>query len=304
MDVQWFPGHMAKTRRLLAEQSRQADCLLELRDARIPFSSENPEIAQLTAPLPRLLIFTKADLADPEAMRQVDMRLQEQGETCLFLNLLEAREAGRRIRKALESLQSAQRSRAEQKGRQALGLRLLLGGIPNCGKSTLINALAGRRVAKKEDRPGVTRALQRVSCPGDLTLIDVPGLMLPKLETEQERLCLAACGAVKDELLNMEELAMELLCLLIRLYPEALQQRYKLELPAAGELDLMTRYALLEQAALARACVRRGGLADVERFSRDFVHEFRQGVLGRMSLEQSPPPRTLKEGGNGHGQVQ
>ena len=277
--VQWFPGHMAKTRRLMQQNLRLVDLVVELTDARIPQSSRNPEIDRIIGSKPRMLLLNKSDSADEQETRRWLGWYRERGIPAIPADCRTGRGLGQFLPTVRQVL-ADQIARWEQKGMAGRPIRIMVVGIPNVGKSSLINRLAGNKRAKVEDRPGVTRGKQWVTLNGGVELLDMPGVLWPKFDDPQAGLHLACTGAVKDEVLDQEELSCHLLELLARQYPAALQDRYKV---SCGPGD--TGYALLEQAGRRRGFLVRGGEVDTGRMARILLDEFRSGKLGRFTLE-------------------
>lgn len=279
MDVNWFPGHMTKALRNIKEAIQLVDILIETCDARIPKSSRNPELAKIAPHKPRLIVYNKADLADPEQTKR--WLQQQEGETLsLSMNALK-KEGVSSLLKACRELCQEKIERAENRGRMNRPIRAMLVGIPNTGKSTLINAMSGKKAAHTSDRPGVTRAPQWIRTE-QLEWMDMPGVLWPKLGTQEAMLNLAATGAVKDDVLDIEEIAYLLMQKLCILYPQAMLERFSLQ----REDLLQAPYDLFCALARKRGCILSGGRLDLRRFSILFVDEFRAGKMGRMTLEQ------------------
>ena len=256
MEVQWYPGHMAKTRRMIVEQVKQVDIVVEILDARIPISSRNPDIDAMVGAKPRLIVLNRADQAD-EQMK----RLKEQI------------------------------ARWTEKGQVGRPVRAMVVGVPNVGKSTFINKVAGRKSAKAQNKPGVTRGRQWITVSGGLELLDTPGILWPKFEDQSVGLNLAYTGAVKDAIMDLETLASHLMGLLARRYPQAIADRYKITVdPAAQDWEL------LEAAGRKRGFLISGGEVDLERMARVLLEEYRSGKLGRFTLEI---PEDLEAKGHG-----
>ena len=277
-NVQWFPGHMAKTRRLIADALPQVDCVAELCDARIPAASRNPELDALCAAKPRVLLLNKSGLADPAATALWAARCRAAGFAALALDSKSGEGFAAFLPLLKETLRE-KRERDAQKGMRR-AMRVLVAGVPNVGKSTFINRLAGARRAKAENRPGVTRGKQWVSLPGGVELLDTPGVLWPKFDDPAVGERLAFTGAVKDAVVDAETLAARLLQTLRPRYAQALQARFRLkgEVPEEG-------FALLEAAARGRGFLQSGGVADTERAAAAVLEEFRAGKLGRITLE-------------------
>lgn len=281
MDIQWFPGHMARTMRTLQESLPQADLVIETCDARIPFSSRNPALGDLLGTRPRMLLLNKADLADPVLTRRWLDRQRTEGMPALAVDALSRKDLPR-IRAECFRLGAEVLEKARAKGRKPRPVRVLVVGIPNTGKSTLINALSGRKAFQVEDRPGVTRGLQWIRTPDGLEFGDAPGVLWPNLGDRGVQVRLAATGAIKDAVLDQETLVMEVLDLLRVRYPEALCRRFRLEREEVGDLAPPD---LLEQAAIRRGCLLPGARPDRQRFSVLFLDDLRGGRIGRITLE-------------------
>lgn len=273
--INWYPGHMKKTRELIQENLKLVDAVLEVIDARIPRSSRNPIIDELVKGKKRILVFNKSDLADNEATKAWAEEFQRQGFLSLTTNCMSG-EGTVRLLKRLENLQEEKnRGQARKKP-----YRLMIVGVPNVGKSSLINRLTGRKSTQTGDRPGVTKGKQWLSLPGNMQLLDTPGILWPKFEDPEVGLNLAFCGSIKDEILDVASLALELISLLQREYPELLVQRYKLEELPQTPLETM------EAAAQKRGCILPGKKIDYERIARVVLDEFRAGKIGKITLEK------------------
>lgn len=279
--IQWFPGHMAKTRRLIGENLKYTDIVIELRDARIPYSSKNPEIEKIIGDKPRLILLNKATLADPEINRAWLRYFEERKEKCLLIDCVSGTGI-KDIYPAVCEILSEKMARWSEKGMNKK-VRAMVVGIPNVGKSSFINRIAGSKKAKVEDRPGVTLNKQWVSTSIGLELIDMPGVLWPKFDEKKVGENLAMTGAIKDQILDTEELAM-LLCGRLRdIAPKAFAERYKLN-DADGwmELDL---YDLFELVGKKRGFLMAGGVINTERTADTILNEFRAAAIGCISLE-------------------
>ena len=281
MNIQWYPGHMTKTRRMIAQQIKNVDAVCEILDARIPISSRNPDVDELTAGKPRLVVLNRVDQADPEATRRWAAHFRGKGYAVLECSA-KAGSGTKQFAGAVRELLSEKIKAWEAKGAQRT-LRVMILGIPNVGKSTFINRVAGRRTAKAEDRPGVTRTKQWVPVDKTLELLDTPGILWPKFEDSSVGVRLAFTGAIRDEVIDIEELAMRLMDYLGKNYPKAIEERYKLTVSEEDD-----GYALLEKAGRKRGFLISGGEVDTERMSRILLDEFRGGKLGRFTLEFPP----------------
>ena len=287
MNIQWYPGHMTKTRRMIAEQLKNVDAVCEILDARIPVSSRNPDVDQLTAGKPRLVVLNRVDQADPEATKQWAAHFRAKGYAVLESNAKGGAGTAKFAAAVRELLADKLRAYAE-KGQAGRVVRVMILGIPNVGKSPLINKVAGRKTARTEDRPGVTRSKQWVPIDKGLELLDTPGILWPKFEDQSVGLNLAYTGAVKDDILDVETLGCHLMAYLGTRYPGALTAGYKLpSLPERedGENDIAYGSRLLETAGRRRGFLVSGGEVDTERMAKILLDEFRGGRLGRFTLE-------------------
>ena len=279
MNIQWYPGHMAKTRRMIVEQMKRMDAVCEILDARIPLSSRNPDVEELTGEKPRLIVLNRTDLADPAATRQWAAYFRGKGYAVLEANAKAGQGTGR-FAGAVRELLAEKIAAYTERGQAGRTLRVMILGIPNVGKSTFINKVSGRKTAKAEDRPGVTRSKQWIAVDRSLELLDTPGMLWPKFDDPAVGMRLACTGAVRDEIMDLEELASHLMAYLGGQYPDALLQRYKVE---AEPED--AGFTLLEKAGKKRGFLVRGGGVDTERMARILLDEFRGGRLGRFTLE-------------------
>ena len=286
MNIQWYPGHMTKTRRQIEVDLGQVDMVCEIIDARIPISSRNPDIDALVGGKPRLIVLNRADQADPEANRLWGDHFRAQGYAVLETDAKTGRGVNRFAAVSRELLQE-QIERWRAKGLVGRPIRAMIVGVPNVGKSTFINQIARRKSAKAGDRPGVTRGKQWVTVDQGLSLLDTPGILWPKFEDERVGLHLAYTGAVKDDIMDVETLACHLMDDLAERYPQALEERYKVK-PAPrqeGEDVVAYGYELLQAAAAKRGFRISGGELDTERMARILLDELRGGKLGRFTLE-------------------
>ncbi|SEL44864.1 ribosome biogenesis GTPase A [Ruminococcus sp. YRD2003] len=281
--IQWFPGHMAKTRRAISANLKLVDAVAELIDARTPMSSRNPEIDTLTANKPRIVLLNKCDLADANATAAWVNYLKRENVTALAVDC----KSGKGLNKLMPTLKATVlRELMEKRERSGMGgapIRMMILGIPNVGKSSLINRLAGGKRAKVEDRPGVTRTKQWVKLQDNTELLDMPGVLWPKFEDQSAAVRLAFTGAISDDILDIETLAMKLLSHLAESYPQSLTERYKIELSADDD-----GLALLEKVGRKRGMVISGGEINTERAAITVLDEFRSGKLGRITLELPP----------------
>ncbi|HWR62546.1 MAG TPA: ribosome biogenesis GTPase YlqF [Clostridia bacterium] len=280
MNIQWYPGHMVKAKRKIAEDLKLVDIVIELLDARIPMSSRNPEVDEIVGGKKRIIVLNKSDLADPAANRKWMEYFNRENTRAILANSVNG--AGLKdVLSASRLLMKEKLDRLKSKGLLVKTTRALIIGIPNVGKSTFINKLAGKSVAQTGDRPGVTKAKQWIKVSRELELLDTPGILWPKFEDERVGMCLAFTGAIKDEILDVNELAQKLLEVLAARFPDMLKQRYKLdEIPAD-----MTPGGLLEAIGRKRGCIIAGGAVDVQRAAVMLLDEFRGGKIGNITLE-------------------
>jgi ribosome biogenesis GTPase A len=280
LNIQWYPGHMMKARRMIEEHISMVDAVCEILDARIPQASRNPDIQALSGDKPRLVILNRSDLADASITAEWKSALEREGLSVMVTDAKSGKGVGSfssEVRKLL-----ADKIRFyESKGQTGRALRCVILGIPNVGKSTFINKVAGRKAALAGDRPGVTRGKQWITLPNGIELLDTPGILWPRFESQEVGELLAITGAIKTEVFDTEALAANLMLRLREMYPEALRTRYKLE-PAPEA----TGYELLETAARKRGFLVSGGEADTERMAITLLRELHEGKLGRLSLER------------------
>ncbi len=279
MNIQWYPGHMTKTRRQMEADLKHVDIVVELVDARIPISSRNPDIDAICGDKPRIIMLNRADQADPQRTKAWVNYFTQRGIQAAAVDSRSGTGVNGMVALARNALKD-QIARWKEKGQVGRPVRAMVVGVPNVGKSTFINKLARRKSAKAGDRPGVTRGKQWVSVDKGLELLDTPGILWPKFEDETTGLHLAFTGAVKDEVTDMEGLACALLELLRDRYPQTVAERYKLT-----GLDEQQGWELLEQGARKRGMLISGGEADTERMAKVLLDEFRGGRLGRFTLE-------------------
>lgn len=281
-NLQWYPGHMAKTRRMIEENLKLIDAVVEILDARIPYSGRNPNFDDIIGNKPRLLVLNKADLADEAKTRLWIEYYGDLGLKVIPISCATGAGLGRVLSEA-RALMSERTERDAARGRTR-SLKLMMVGIPNVGKSSLINRLLGRASAKTGDRPGVTRGKQWLRLKDGTELLDTPGLLPPKLEDQEQARRLAYTGAIKDEIMNTELLAYSLCEYLLARYPAELAARYKL----SGDISSETGSGLLELIARRRGFVVSGGEADTERAANMLLNELRGGRIGRITLETPP----------------
>lgn len=291
-DINWFPGHMAKTRRMISDNLSLVDIVIELIDARIPRSSQNPEIDRLTGTKPRLTLLTKSSLADPAATKRWTEYFSSSTERrALAIDTVKG-DGVKNIPTAVRDILSAKLERYAQRGMSGRQIKAMIVGIPNVGKSSLVNRLGGSKKAKVEDRPGVTLTKQWVTTSVGIDLLDMPGVLWPKLGSRETGENLAFTGAIRDAILNTEELAADLCVKLYRLYPALFCARYKLD---AAAIDGLTPYEMLCAVAKKRGFILRGGEIDTERAAATVLDEFREAKIGRITLELPPEKKAAKK---------
>ncbi len=282
MNIQWFPGHMAKARRMVTENLKLVDAVCEVVDARVPRSSRNPELSELLGAKPRLLILNRTDQADPGRTAQWAAHFRALGYGVLETDC----KTGKGTNAVSGAVKSLLRDKIEAyraRGQAGAPLRVMVVGIPNVGKSSFINRVAGRRAAEASDRPGVTRGKQWISAGGGVELLDTPGLLWPKFQDRTVGENLAFTGAVRDEILDAETLGARL-CLRLRdTYPRTLTERYGIASP-----EDKTGFELLKLAARRRGFLVSGGELDTERMAKVLLDELRGGKLGRITLDGGP----------------
>lgn len=284
MKIQWFPGHMAKTKRMIQEQLKLVDVVIELVDARLPVSSQNPLLEQLVGDKkPRVIILNKEDLADPQRTAYWMQHFNQQSgcRAFPFNATIGKKQLISRLKEALADLTKEKRERMAKKGIRKQTIRCMIVGIPNVGKSTFINILVGKRAAQTGDKPGVTRGAQWIRLDEDLELLDTPGILWPKFEDEEIGFRLAISGAINDDVFDNDEAVLKLIAFLQERYPKALQERFKLEETLLAEEPL----AILEQIGRNRGCLLKGGKIDYNKISKGVMIDFRQAKIGRITLE-------------------
>ncbi len=279
MNIQWYPGHMTKTRRKMEEDLKLVDAVCEIVDARIPLSSRNPDIAAICGNKPRMMILNRIDLADAEMTSRWSNYFRAQGFAVLCTDC-KSRKGIDKFVPTVRELLAEKLQRYAERGFVNKPLKLMVVGIPNVGKSTFINQIAGRKGAKAENRPGVTRGKQWVTVDQGLLLLDTPGILWPKFDDEEVGRRLAYTGAVKDQVLDVETLACHLIAMLHRRYPKALLERYKIDMPQGT-----VGYELLEEGARKRGFLLARGELDTERMARILLEEYRNCKIGRFTLE-------------------
>ena len=279
MNIQWFPGHMTKAQRMIEENLKLVDAVCELLDARIPNASRNPDIDRLAAGKPRLVILNRADLADPKITARWRKYFEAQGLSVLETDARSGKGVSGFV-PAIRSLLADKLKQYEAKGQVGRPLRVMILGIPNVGKSTFINKVAGRKAALAGDKPGVTRGKQWINIDTGLDLLDTPGILWPKFDSQEVGELLAVTNAIKADVLDKETLAANFMLRLRQLYPQAIEERYRFVPDPEA-----TGFELLEEAAKKRGFLISRGEYDIERMANTLLGEYHDGMLGRLSLE-------------------
>lgn len=279
MNIQWYPGHMTKTRRMMTENISLVDIVIELLDARIPYSSKNPDIDKLAQNKFRIIILNKVDLADDQKTKKWADYFESKGYKVVLVNSV----SGKGLKDITEfsrELMKEKLERLKQRGRIFVPIRAMIAGIPNVGKSTLINKFVGKATAKTGDKPGVTRGKQWVKIKKDFELLDTPGILWPKFDDQRVGMKLAFTGAVNDDILDSYTLAVNLISYLRELYPNAIKERYKIDFDESVSSD-----DILMKIGEARGFKIKGGEIDLDRSANILIDEFRGCKLGKISLE-------------------
>lgn len=280
MNIQWFPGHMAKTRRLLSENLKLIDVVIELLDARIPKSSKNPEIDEIIKSKPRVVVLNKSDLADENISKEWNKWYNANGYTNIFIDSIKGKGINE-LKAKLRSLMKDKVERDKQKGRLFRPIRTMVVGIPNVGKSSFINKIAGKASAVTGDKPGVTRGKQWIRLNEEIELLDTPGILWPKFDDQEIGLNLAFTGAIKDDIMDIIEVSSNLLEILKISYPKLVAERYKL-----SSIEDKSGLDILKEAGKKRGCIISGGEVDLTRISAVILDEFRGGKIGHITLER------------------
>ncbi len=280
MNINWYPGHMKKTRELIAKNIKLVDCVVELIDARLPFSSRNPAFDDLISDKARVLAMTKVDLADPEKTRKWQQYYRDKGLEVVEVNANQ----GIGMNDLLTAVRASCTARTDKMKRQQRinnSIRMMIIGIPNVGKSSLINKLAGRNVAKTGNKAGVTKGKQWVKLDNGLELFDTPGILWPKIESDEVGLRLAYSGSIKDEILPIEDICLYFIRDILPLYPREFSERYKIEI----DLENFDALVAMEEIARKRGCILGRGQIDYQRIATLILGEFRKGKIGRLTIE-------------------
>ncbi len=279
MNIQWYPGHMTKTKRMMQEDISLVDVVIELIDARIPYSSKNPDIDELAKNKKRVIILNKEDLADPAETDKWQSRFESLGYSVVRVNSINGKGV-KDIAPLCTELMKEKLEALKARGRIFKPIRAMIVGIPNVGKSTLINKLVGKSMAKTGDKAGVTRGKQWVRVIKGFELLDTPGILWPKFEDKNVGIRLAATGAVNDDIIDREELACNLISMLSELYPNAVENRY------GFSPEDMKPYEVLEKIGEVRGFKKAGNETDTKRTANIFIDEFRAAKLGRITLDK------------------
>ena len=283
MNYQWYPGHMTKAKRAMEEDIRLIDLIIELVDARMPLGSRNPDIDSLGRQKARLVLLNKADLADPAVNREWIRWFGSRNVKAMEINA-QTGQGMKRIQGAVQEVCREKAERDRKRGIKNRPVRAMVAGIPNVGKSTFINSFAGKACTKTGNRPGVTKGKQWIRVNRELELLHTRGILWPKFEDQQAGMHLAFIGSMNDEIIVMEEMALDLIRFLQGAYPDCLRERYGCE-------ETFTPVQVLETAAQKRGCLKKGGEADLTRAAGLIVEDFRSGRLGRISLERPEEDR-------------
>ena len=273
--INWYPGHMKKTRELISENLKLVDMVIEVIDARIPVSSRNPIIDEIVGKKPRIVLLNKSDLSDAAQNRAWSEHFEAQGYYGMAMNCM----SGSGVKELFRLLEKLKADKNKEQVRNK-PFRLMIVGVPNVGKSSLINRMTGKKSTKTGDRPGVTKGKQWLTLSNGMQLLDTPGILWPKFEDPKAGLDLAFCGSIKDEILDTATLALELIKDLHAEYPEQLMARYKIDEICEEALDTM------EAIAVKRGWILSGKRIDYERCGRTILDEFRAGLIGRITLEK------------------
>lgn len=284
MTIQWFPGHMAKARRQIEENLKRIDVVIELLDARIPLASRNPMVDEIVRGKPRLMLLNKADLADPDLTEKWIAYFGADDRRVLAVDSA----AGKSIERIAPACRALIQDKIEaqlRKGMKPRPFRALIVGIPNVGKSTLINRLAGRSIAATGDRPGITKAQAWIKVGAEMELLDTPGILWPKFEDPEVGYKLALTGAIKENLMHIDDVAFYGVRYMVKLYPDRMRERFQLERLPDDPEDPQQIVDCMEEIGRRRGCLQSGGKVDLEKASGVFLRELRAGKLGRVSFE-------------------
>lgn len=279
MIINWYPGHMAKSKRLAKENLKLVDVVIEILDARIPLSSQNPDIKEISGKKPRLIILNKADLADPVVTKSWQALFNTEGFLAVAVNSVSGQGMGE-VPGLIYRLAASKMESLKTSGRRSRAVRCMVLGIPNVGKSFFINKLVGKSAARTGNKPGVTRGQQWIRVAKNIELMDTPGILWPKLGDPETAFLLSVTGAIKEEVFDVSAVAGKLIGWLAQNYPQSIKERYSLDdLPAQNE-------ELLQAVGRKRGFYMHGGAVDLKKSARNVLKEFREGKLGRFTLEK------------------
>lgn len=279
MHINWYPGHMKKTKEAIIENMKLVDVAIELLDARAPFSSSNPDIDDIIGTVPKVVVLNKEDLANEDSTGQWIDYYKNQGVEVVAINSMTGKGL-RELTVSLERKSKALYEKLKSKGRRKRALRIIIVGIPNVGKSSLINRIVGKKSAKTGDRPGVTKGKQWVKLKGDMELLDTPGVLWPKFDNQMAALKLAFLGSIRDQTMEIEEIAVELMKFLWHHYPQIYKERFDIDSSLMESLE-----ELMNTIADKRGYMLSGGRVDYARLANAFLLDFRNGKLGKITLE-------------------
>lgn len=278
--IQWYPGHMAKARREITDAARLVDVIIEIIDARIPKSSRNPILNEIIGNKPRVIVLNKADLADDKANKEWVKKFKTSNQIAVIVDSNQGKGVRNVVDACLELMKDKMDKQIE-KGRTGVSIKAMIVGIPNVGKSTFINKIAKKQTAEVGNKPGVTRRNQWVRLDDNIQLLDTPGVLWPKFDNDETARRLAYIGSIKDEILDVEELALELLKELVKNYKEKVYERYKI----ASDFEYEMPYELMEEIGHKRGCLVKGGEVDYTKVANIILDDFRTGKIGLITLE-------------------
>lgn len=286
MNIQWYPGHMTKAKRMMAESIKLIDCVVELLDARTPLSSQNPDLPKIANGRPRLILMTKMDLADPEQTAKWIEYFKAQGVVAMEVNARDGKNMNKVV-SLINEVCAEKIARNKRRGLVNKPLRIMVAGIPNVGKSTFINKLVGKSSAKTGNKPGVTKGKQWIKIKKGLELLDTPGILWPKFEDKTVGFHLAYIGSIKDDILDTTGLAYELLNHLMTIYPKQMIKQFP-DIEMMNGDEPKPGYEILEAMTIQRNFLREGSQPDTERMGKILLDEFRAAKLGRMTVDRIP----------------
>jgi len=279
LNINWYPGHMKKTKELIQQNMKLVDVVIEVIDARLPFSSKNPQMDSLFSNKPKIIAINKIDLADPKILREFQNEYKEKGFRVVNINSISG-EGTKQLLRAVDDASQELFEKLKRKGMKKRAVRLMVTGIPNVGKSSLINNLVGRKSAKTGDKPGVTRGKQWVRIKKDIELFDTPGILWPRFDNQNTAIKLALSGAIKDELIPFNEVARWLISFLREHYRGVISERYD------GIDETKSITDIIEEIGKKRGCILKGGIVDLDRAVYILVDDFRRGRLGKIVLDR------------------